>query len=78
MTSALTSKPPTFNYASFCKVLSIDQVDCKIEQLLKNQRSISPQSLNDNMYIITREIFKFLTNQISSLRKLVFDSSLIS
>src|ERR1043166_8648700 len=68
-------KPPTFNYASFCKVLSIDQVDCKIEQLLKNQRSNSPQSLNDKMYIVTREIFKFLTDHQICLRKLVFDSS---
>src|SRR5436190_449280 len=58
ITSALTSKSPIFNYASFCKVLSIHQVNYKIEQFL-NQQHISSQSLNDNLYTVTQEIFKF-------------------
>src|SRR6059058_5009720 len=39
MTSTSTSRPPMFNYATFCKVLSIHQVDCRIRQLLRNQPS---------------------------------------
>src|SRR5436309_768461 len=30
-----TSKPPMFNYASFCKVLSINRVNYLIKKLLK-------------------------------------------
>src|SRR5947209_1997084 len=39
-----TSKSPMFNYASFCKVLSVYQVS---SELLKNQQLISPQDLNE-------------------------------
>ena len=63
-TSAL--RPPMFNYASFCKALSIYEVNSKIKELLNNQY---PQYSSDNQSIVTREIFKFLMNQIS-LRKL--------
>src|SRR6266498_5960816 len=35
--STPTSKSPTFNYASFCKILSINQVYYMIKRLLKNQ-----------------------------------------
>src|SRR4051812_45632195 len=34
ITSISASKPPTFNYASFCKVLSVEKVDNKIGLLL--------------------------------------------
>src|SRR5437764_7607509 len=61
--------PPTFNYASFCKVLSIYQVNTGIRRFLNN---ISSQNLD----IVMREIFKFLMNQISSLRKLEFHEPL--
>ena len=44
--STPTSKPPIFNYASFCKVLWIDQVYSKIGQLL--QQSILSQSLDND------------------------------
>src|SRR4051794_7325501 len=43
-----TSKTPMFNYASFCKVLSVYQVSSDIKKLLKNQQFISSQDLNDN------------------------------
>src|SRR2546421_1876394 len=33
-----TSKPPIFNYASFCKDLSIDQAYNEIAQLLEDQQ----------------------------------------
>ena len=38
--STPTSKSPTFNYASFCRVLSINRVHYMIEKLLKNQQSL--------------------------------------
>src|SRR6266542_3992361 len=38
--SSTTSKPPMFNYASFCKVLSINRVNYQIKCLLKNRQSI--------------------------------------
>ena len=34
--STPTSKPPLFNYASFCKVLSIDEIDRIVEKGIKN------------------------------------------
>src|SRR5579862_4438911 len=43
--STPTSKPPIFNYASFCKVLSIRSVHYRIKDLLRNQQSISSQNL---------------------------------
>src|SRR5437763_12146822 len=63
ITSTSASRP-MFNYASFCKVLSISQVNHNIEQLLDQQYILS-----DNLPIITREIFKFLTAQ-TSLREI--------
>src|SRR4051795_12667553 len=47
------SASSTFNYASFCKVLSIIQVNTDIDRLFKNQQSVSSQNLN----IVIREIF---------------------
>ena len=44
--STPTSKSPTFNYASFCKVLPINRVYCQVEKFLRNQQSISSQNLN--------------------------------
>src|SRR2546429_235447 len=37
VTSMSASRPPMFNYASFCKVLPIRHVNGKIKQLLNNQ-----------------------------------------
>src|SRR6266542_4577068 len=69
--STPTSKSPTFNYASFCRVLSINRVHYMIEKLLKNQQSlISSQNLNNNANIIMQEICKMFMNQISSLKNL--------
>src|SRR6266536_2100075 len=47
-----TSKSPTFNYASFCKILSISRVRYMIGELLKNQQFFSPQNLNNNIHIV--------------------------
>src|SRR3954468_22924651 len=72
ITSTSASKPPIFNYSSFCKVLSVDQVTDKINKLIKNQHSVSSQNVNN----IIREIFKLLMNQISSLKKIEFNAPL--
>src|SRR5205823_12560807 len=65
------SKSPMFNYATFCKLLSVDEVNYNIWQLFKKQKSISVQKLDDNIVkIVLQEIFKFLMSQISSLRKM--------
>ena len=54
--STSTSKPLSFNYASFCKVLSIYQVYYKVEELLKNQQSITIFEQKCNRYSSTRNI----------------------
>ncbi len=66
--STPTSKLPIFRYASFCKVLSINRVNYKIEELLRDQQSSSLQNLSNNdTYIVVQEI---CMNQTSSLRSL--------
>ncbi|GBB86997.1 hypothetical protein RclHR1_13450003 [Rhizophagus clarus] len=64
--STSTSKPPTFNYASFCKVLSVEQVYYKIINLLQ-----SP-SHKCKGHIVTREIIQMFMKEILSLKSLVF------
>ncbi|CAB4429410.1 unnamed protein product [Rhizophagus irregularis] len=49
---------PMFNYASFCKVLSIDRVYTKVEELLMNQENFSFHDLKDDIIILSQEIFK--------------------
>ncbi|RIA97861.1 hypothetical protein C1645_813579 [Glomus cerebriforme] len=70
--SAPTSKPPMFNYAAFCRILSISRVYYKLEQILKNQTpsTTSTLNLNDNIDILAQEIFKLCMSQIGSLKKL--------
>src|ERR1043166_178240 len=54
-----TSKPPLFNYAAFCKVLSRDRFYSGIGQLF--QQTISSQNLNNRdskIYIVEKEICK--------------------
>jgi hypothetical protein len=63
---------PIFNYASFCKALSIRMVCDNLEllfsenQLLKN----TPQSLDYSINIIAQEIIKLFITQIPSLKQL--------
>ena len=64
--STPTSKPPMFNYPAFCKVLSVNQVNYEIGQLLKNQPSISSQildNLENNIHIVKYEIYKWFMNK---------------
>ncbi|POG78965.1 hypothetical protein GLOIN_2v1531010, partial [Rhizophagus irregularis DAOM 181602=DAOM 197198] len=72
--STPTLKTPTFNYASFCKVLSVNRVYYKIEKLLENQQNISPQSLKNYTPVVAQEIFQMFMKEISSLRSLSFYS----
>src|ERR1051325_8660138 len=58
ITSTLAA--PMFNYPSFCKVLSVCEVNDEIDTLFKKQKS----------RIVSLEIFKLLMSQISSLKKL--------
>ncbi len=63
----LTFKPPMFNYAAFCKFLSIDRNIYRIYRLL--QKSITSHNLDNITNIanlVVEEIFKMLMNQISS------------
>ncbi|GBC44839.1 hypothetical protein GLOIN_2v1876445 [Rhizophagus irregularis DAOM 181602=DAOM 197198] len=70
-----TSKPPLFNYVNFCKVLSIYEIVKLVENVLSNEpsSSVNSLSLKDRNCLVTNEIFKMLTNQISSLKKLTYD-----
>ncbi|PKC07323.1 hypothetical protein RhiirA5_500754 [Rhizophagus irregularis] len=72
--STPTLKTPAFNYASFCKVLSVNRVYYKIEKLLENQQNISPQSLKNYTPVVAQEIFQMFMKEISSLRSLSFYS----
>src|SRR5581483_4010931 len=69
--STPTSKSPTFNYASFCKVLSITRIRYLTEKVLRNQQPISLQNFNNNTYIVIQEIFKMFMDQ-TSLKRLNF------
>ncbi|RIA80839.1 hypothetical protein C1645_837974 [Glomus cerebriforme] len=71
--STLTSKLPIFNYATFCKVLSFNQVYDKLESILKLQFFKNNQYFLKNLInIVAQELFKMLMNKIPSLKKLVF------
>ncbi|RIA79560.1 hypothetical protein C1645_840412 [Glomus cerebriforme] len=69
--STPTSNPPMFNYATFCKDLSINNVYCKIKQFLEDEQPILilDQSLK---HILAQEIFKLYFSQVGSLKKLTF------
>ncbi|RIA83583.1 hypothetical protein C1645_833603 [Glomus cerebriforme] len=70
-----THKPPLFNYASFCKVLSIHGIDQMIQHILeKQQQSIALRSLSYNKYLLSQEILKMFMKQISSLKSLDYYS----
>ncbi|PKY12465.1 hypothetical protein RhiirB3_424137 [Rhizophagus irregularis] len=65
-----TCKPPLYNYASYCKVLSIRKIDQMIEYVLENQ-----QIAKSKKYLLLEEILKmFMMNQIISLKSLDYYS----
>ncbi|GBC10271.1 hypothetical protein RclHR1_00950008 [Rhizophagus clarus] len=63
---------PIFNYASFCKILSISHIYSKVEEFLNNQKMISSSNafINNNAIIVVQEMCKMFFNQISSLKGL--------
>src|SRR5438034_5759139 len=68
--STPTSKPPLFDYVSFCKVLSVSDISRIIHEVLKRDTSIASQNLKDKNFLISKEILKMFMNQISSLKTL--------
>jgi hypothetical protein len=71
-----TCKPSLFNYASFCKVLSIHEIDKIIQHVLENQTFINNnlQSFNYSKYLLSQEILKMFMKQISSIKSLNYDT----
>ncbi|RIA96290.1 hypothetical protein C1645_815608 [Glomus cerebriforme] len=63
--STPTSKPPLFNYPSFCKILSISQII--------NRQIIFTGSKNHKISLMTQEILKMFMKQNSSLKELIYD-----
>ncbi|PKC70344.1 hypothetical protein RhiirA1_454910 [Rhizophagus irregularis] len=70
--STPNSKFLTFNYSTFCKILSINQVHYKIELLLRNQQTISYRKLTKYTYLVVKEILKMFMNNIPSLKSLSY------
>jgi hypothetical protein len=75
--STPTSKPPFFNYPSFCKVLSIIKLNIMINYVLKNHQISSNNqkfniSLKDKNDLVAKEIINIFINQNSSLRTLIY------
>ncbi|GBC02747.1 hypothetical protein RclHR1_00480004 [Rhizophagus clarus] len=66
------TKYPMFNYASFCKVLSINRIYNKVEQLLLSKKHIVSRNLNEKTLIVAQEICKLFMNQVRSLTELGF------
>src|ERR1051325_1116774 len=60
--SITTIKPPMFNYAAFCTVLSDIHLRCGIKRFLEYQ--FLPQS-SANICIVAREIYKLIMDQSS-------------
>ncbi|CAB4414020.1 unnamed protein product [Rhizophagus irregularis] len=70
--STPTSKFPTFNYATYFKILSVNEVYYKINELIKNQQNISYYNIYNKTHLVIQEIFKMFMKQISSLKRLEF------
>jgi hypothetical protein len=64
----LISKLPFFNYANYCKVLSISKIHSSAKHFLNDQQSINTK---ENVNFLTQEILKMFMN-VSSLRKLFY------
>jgi hypothetical protein len=70
--STPTSKQPLFNYAAFCKVLSINEISRMVNIVFKDKPPINSLSLEDRNHLITNEIIKMFANQIHSLKRLSY------
>ena len=70
---APTTKPPLFNYASFCKVLRIREINYMVKNVLENQIFINSPILSYKKYLVSQELLKMFMKQISSLKSLDCD-----
>ncbi|RIA90621.1 hypothetical protein C1645_823155 [Glomus cerebriforme] len=71
--STPTLKYPLFNYASFCKVLPINEIYLTIDDFLKIENFNTPISLlRVRNHVMTQEIFKMLMSQITSLKEITY------
>ncbi|GBB97382.1 hypothetical protein RclHR1_02980021 [Rhizophagus clarus] len=68
----ITSKSPLFNYAAYCKVLSICEIGRIIDNVHKSESPITSLSLKEGNYLVVREIVKMFMDQITSLKKLTY------
>jgi hypothetical protein len=60
-------KKSLFNYASYCKVLSVHGIDQMIQLILRKQQSITS---NYHKHLLSQEILKMFMKQVSSLKSL--------
>jgi hypothetical protein len=67
--STPTSRPPLFNYAAFCKVLSINEISQIVGNIILENESSNKSS---KKCLIINEIIKMFMNQISSLKSLSY------
>src|SRR5581483_821639 len=67
-----TSKPLLFNYAAFCKVLSITKIGQMVNDTFKNNPPVTSLSPKCRNRLIIEEMIKLFMNQISSLKKLTY------
>src|SRR6185295_8651939 len=68
-----SSKPSLFNYASFCKVLSINEISQMVANEFKNS---NPAITSYRNRLMLEELVKLFMNQISSLKKLTYELDL--
>ncbi|GBB99912.1 hypothetical protein RclHR1_03680007 [Rhizophagus clarus] len=68
--STPTFEFPTFDYASFCKVLPIGEVYYKLGFFLENQQLILSKNFKIGVDAIAQEIIKLFLRQITSLKQL--------
>jgi len=71
------SKLPMFNYAAFCKSLSIYVIKWEVRRLFQRKQLIGINGINDNyIHILMQEILKLFMSQISLLKYLYIDSAI--
>ncbi|CAB4385699.1 unnamed protein product [Rhizophagus irregularis] len=69
-----TSKPPLFDYVSFCKSLSIGDISVIIISYFKNQQqsktSEKSKGMKKSIKLVIKEILKMYMNKINNLKRL--------
>ena len=70
---ATPNSKPLFNYAEFCKVLSINHICRIVEEAFKNNPPITSLSPTYRNRLTIEEIVKLFINKISSLKKLIYE-----